>query len=108
MSVLRRHLSLAEGPRRLLAAGGIALVLLLAVLAANPELHRLIHSGADTGQEDNCAVVLFAHGVSAPFDTAMVAATPAIWLALVHSETVEIFLTSPRYQHQPERGPPVS
>jgi hypothetical protein len=108
MSVLRRRLSLAEGPRRLLAAGGIALVLLLAVLASHPELHRFLHSHTDAGHEDGCAVVLFAQGVSAPFDTAMVVATPAIWLALLHSETVEIFLTSPRYLHQPERGPPVN
>jgi hypothetical protein len=107
MSALRRHL-LAEGPRRLLAVGGIALVLLLGVLAASPELHRIIHSHDAPDHENGCAVALFTNGVSAPLDTAMVAATPAIWLALLHSDIVEIFLTSPRYLHQPERGPPVS
>ena len=98
----------ADAPRRLLAAGAIALVLLLSVLASNPELHRFIHGDTDTGHEDGCAVVLFAHGVSTPFDTAVLAATPAAWATLSRPETAEIFLTSPRYLHQPERGPPVS
>jgi hypothetical protein len=109
MSTLRRQLLQAEGPRRVLAAGGIALVLLLSVLMVNPELHELFHHHDRTShEEDGCAVVLFAHGVSAPFDTAMVAATPAEWLVLSRPEAVEIFLTSSRYLHQPERGPPVS
>lgn len=108
MSVLRRHWLLAEGPRRLLAASSIALVLLLSVLASNPELHRFIHGGVDDGHEDGCAVTLFAHGVSSPLDTAIVATTPAEWLALRRPEMAEIFLASPRYLHQPERGPPVS
>ena len=108
MSTLRRPWLLAETPRRLLAAGGIALVLLLSVLAVNPELHRFIHGDADAGHEDGCAVVLFAHGVSTPFDSAVLAVTPAQWIALSRPESVEIFLTSPRYLHQPERGPPVS
>ena len=108
MSAPRRPWLLTETPRRLLAAGSIALVLLLSVLASNPELHRLIHGDADAGHEDGCAVVLFANGVSAPFDTAVFAATPAELIALSRPETVEIFLTSPRYLHQPERGPPVS
>lgn len=108
MSTLRRLLLIAPAPRRLLAAGGIALVLLLSVLTANPELHRFIHGDGEAGHEDGCAVVLFAHGVSAPFDSAVLAATPAAWASLSRPETAEIFLTSPRYLHQPERGPPVS
>ena len=53
-------------------------------------------------------MVLFAHGVSAPFDTAVLAATPAAWTALSRPGSAEIFLTSPRYLHLPGRGPPVS
>lgn len=108
MSTLRRSLLLAEVPRRLLAAGSIALVLLLSVLASNPELHRFIHGDSEAGHEDGCAVVLFAHGVSAPLDTAVIATTPAEWVALSRPEIAEIFLASPRYLHLPERGPPVS
>ena len=93
MSTLRRHLLQAEAPRRLLAAAGIALVLLLSVLAANPELHRVLHADGDAAAEDGCAVVLFAHGVSAPFDSAVLAVTPADWSALNRPETAEIFLS---------------
>jgi hypothetical protein len=110
MSLLHRRRLFAETPRRLLAAGGIALVLLLSVLAVNPELHRWIHGAADADHdhEDGCAVVLFAHGVSAPFDSAVLVATPAEWIVLGRPAAVEIFLTSPRYLLRPERGPPVS
>ena len=108
MPTLRRHLLLAQAPRRLLAAGSIALVLLLSVLAANPELHRVFHFGTDPGAEDGCAVVLFTHGVSAPLDSAVLAATPALWRALDRPAVAEIFLASPRFLHPPERGPPVS
>ena len=108
MSALRHPWLLSESPRRLLAAGGVALVLLLSVLGSNPELHRFIHGAEDSGSEDGCPVVLFAHGVSAPFDTAVLAATPATWAAQSRPETAEIFLSSPRYLHPPERGPPVS
>jgi len=106
--ILRRHLLQAEVPRRLLAAGSITLVLLLSVLAANPELHRVFHFGTDPGVDEGCAVVLFTHGVSAPLDTAVLATTPALWRALARPEVAEIFLASPRFLHPPERGPPVS
>lgn len=107
MTVLRRPSLLAHAPRRLLAAGGIALVLLLSVLAANQALHRFIHGDAEAGHEDACAVILFAHGVSAPFDTAVLDAQPAEWDALRRPGAVEIFLASSRHQHPPGRGPPV-
>lgn len=110
MSHLRRPmLQAAGGSRRLIAAGGVALVLLLSVLAVSPELHERFHHHCDhDGNEDACAVVLYTHGVSAPFDTAVLAATPVEWHALGRATTAEIFLTSPRYLHLPGRGPPVS
>ena len=107
MPTLRRLLLQAEAPRRLLAAGSIALVLLLSLLAAHPELHRVFHFGTDAGMEDGCAVVLFSHGVSVALDTAVLAATPALWRTLERPEVAEIFLASPRFLHPPERGPPV-
>jgi hypothetical protein len=108
MSALRRSLLLAETPRRLLAAGGIALVLLLSVLAVSPELHHFFHGDHDDGHEDGCAVVLFAHGVSTTVDTAILASTPVERRELVRLPAAEILLTSSRYLHPPERGPPVS
>jgi hypothetical protein len=108
MSALRRPGLFSESPRRLLAAGGVALVLLLSVLGSNPELHRCIHGAENSGSEDGCAVVLFAHGLSAPFDTAVLAATPAEWSTFARPATAEVFVASPRYLHVPGRGPPLS
>lgn len=104
----RRCQLLSEETRRILAAGGIALVLLLSVLAANPELHQVFHSGANSSHDDGCAVVLFAQGVSAPFDSAVLAAVPAEWTVLIRAGISEIFVSSPRYLLLPGRGPPVS
>jgi hypothetical protein len=108
MSRLHKLWSPARPLRRLLAAGGIALVLLLSVLGSSPDLHRLVHGGADAGADDSCAVVLFGHGVSAPFDSATLTVTPVKWTALRPTESAEVFLASPRHLHPPERGPPVS
>jgi hypothetical protein len=74
MFSLSRPLSL---PSRLTVVLGIALVLLLNVLAASPELHAWLHGQEQTpehaghgharvGDADHeCAVTLFAHGVIA-------------------------------------------
>jgi hypothetical protein len=107
MSALRRHLLLTETARRLVAVGGIALVLLLSALTASPDLHRLVHDHHDAGTEDGCAVVQFAHGASVTPDTALVDATPLLWCEFARPDVSEIFLTSPRSLHPPERGPPV-
>jgi len=108
ISRVRRVLPPAEGIRHLIAAGGVALVLLLSLLAANPELHRAIHGDHEAGHADDCAVVLFAQGVTSPCDTAVLAATPAEWSAIVRPATAEVFVASPRYLHVPGRGPPLS
>jgi len=107
MSRVRPALPPAEGIRRLLAAGAVALVLLLALLAANPELHRAIHGDHEAGHTDDCAVVLFAQGVTSPCDTAVLAATPAEWSVIARPATAEVFVASPRYLHVPGRGPPL-
>jgi hypothetical protein len=107
MSFQRRHLLLTETTRRLVAVGGIALVLLLSALTASPELHRLVHGHQDAVTEDGCAVVQFAYGVSVTPDTALLDATPLPWREFARPEVAEIFLTSPRSLHPPERGPPV-
>ncbi|MCX6945526.1 MAG: hypothetical protein NT173_12355 [Opitutales bacterium] len=108
MSALRRPRLPAEIFRRCGAVGGIALVLLLSVLTASPELHHLLHGQADGATEEGCVVVQFAHGVSVTPDTALVAATPVRWLVPSRPEIIALCLTSPRYLHQPERGPPAS
>jgi hypothetical protein len=102
---------------RLTAVLGIALVLLLNVLAVSPELHAWVHdhsaadqTGADhdpVGSVDHvCAVTLFAHGVTPllflcllllarPLVSGPVALAPD-WLAVIR----------PRYWLVPSHAPP--
>lgn len=101
------HRHVADCLRRLSAAGGVALVLALAVFAASPELHGWLHPDGGTAGEDSCAVALFAAGVSLPLGAVPVVAPAAAWLPPAPAVAEEIFLAPPRYLRQPERGPPV-
>jgi len=86
MSAERRPSLFAEYLRRLFAAGGAALVLALAVFAASPELHHWLHADAGPASDDECAVTLFASGVSiAP--AAIPVPLPAMeWRVVSHRE----------------------
>ncbi len=90
---------------RVLAAGGIVLVLLLAVLAASPGLHAWLHG--DAGEADHeCAVTLFQHGADAA--VAVIAATAAAWIvvALVVLPPAAPDLRLRRYGLPPGNAPP--
>jgi hypothetical protein len=111
--------------RRLLAAGGAALVFALGLMAVDPSLHALAHahphdSGhagcphhhhadlpADDAKEHTCAVVLFAQGVALTAAAAAPEIRAVVWHKFFPVAVGEIFLTAPRYLLQPERGPPV-
>jgi hypothetical protein len=92
--------------RRILAGGCAALVIALAVFAASPHWHERLHPGQSVGDGDRCAVVLFAAGVSLP--VVLTAASPILvqWPERPVATPLEVFLSSPRYLRQPERGPP--
>lgn len=95
--------------RRALAAGCIFLVLALGVFAQNSLLHRQLHDATATAAaDDGCVIDLFAHGVS--LAVVLDAAPPAIteWQADRPAIAPEIFVDSPRYLLQPERGPPLA
>ena len=98
--------------RRLLALGAAALVLLLTVLAVSPQLHTAFHghsddSAAANAQDEGCVVTLFAAGVTTAPAPLVVVAPPTTHLRAEFSPHSEIFVTPPRYLHQPERGPPL-
>lgn len=101
-----RLTTLADLFRRVLAAGSAALVLALALLAASPELHERLHAAGGLVGDDHCAVVLFASGVSLATSAVTVLPPVSEWQAQPAVVAVEIFLSAPRYLHQPERGPP--
>jgi hypothetical protein len=97
--------TLAELARAVIAAGGAALVLALAVFAASPELHHELHAGAPTSEE-SCPVTLFANGVSLPLDPVAVVAPEALGDAQRVTPAHEVRLVASRYLLRPERGPP--
>ncbi len=102
--MLRRHADLF---RRFLATGAAALVFALGLLAASPALHEWVHGQvAAPVDDDGCAVVLFAGGVAMPLVAVAVAPPSSIWREFTRPVGREIFLASPRYLRQPERGPP--
>ncbi|MBL9203414.1 MAG: hypothetical protein JNL39_23100 [Opitutaceae bacterium] len=104
--------------RRLVAASGAALVLALSIFAASPQAHAWLHDAGHhghahhhdeaQGREDGCAVVLFAGGVALPVGPA--APLPPLSRSAIEPRrpAMEIFLVSPRYRFQPERGPPAN
>lgn len=92
--------------RQILAGASVALLLLLSVLAASPVLHRALHADADHDSHE-CAVVLFASGVTLALGVFAIAAPAVVWRVEPAAVLAELFLASPRYLRQPERGPPV-
>jgi hypothetical protein len=82
------------------------LVFVLCILAASPEAHHWLHHDSDEPGHE-CAVVVFAHGLTSVGDSV----TPeALFLFLVAVAVVQcrrLDLIAPRYALRPERGPPV-
>ena len=83
-------------------------MLLLLTLAASPDLHEKFHGAGNAGNEDNCAVTLFANGVSLASTATLVPLPVVAWSEKPASEVSEVFVATPRYLRQPEHGPPVS
>jgi hypothetical protein len=103
-----RRIGLSDFLRRGVAAGSAALIFALGLFAASPSLHQHLHDGADWATNDHCAVALFASGVS--LSVAVTAPLPPVneWREPRPERSVELYLDSPHYRFQPERGPPVA
>lgn len=101
----RRREFVAPWLCRLTAGLNVALVLALAVFAASPELHAKLHGGS-IGHDDHCPVALFAAGVTTPVGLQVALPAVAEFRVPRAFAAEEIFLSSPRYLRQPERGPP--
>jgi hypothetical protein len=103
----------ADRLRRIMAAGCAALVLALTVFAASPAAHTWLHCHNDDHAEhpsgtETCVVALFANGVVLELGRLGLIAPVEIVRAIAPTTAAEIFLVSPRYLRQPERGPPLS
>ena len=102
---------------RITAVFGVALVLLLGVLAASPELHAWVHGHEDVAQtagpghaplgetDHECAVTLFAGGVSLLlfFCLLLLARSPISGLAFRPDDW--LIVARPRYWLVPSHAP---
>lgn len=113
--------SLVGHVRRVLALGCAGLVLALTVFAASPAAHEWLHVDAKhsncghahkstpvTAETHDCAVVLFASGVSLPVGPVAVIPPLEAVQSVSPVTAAEVFLVSPRYLRRPERGPPAN
>lgn len=103
MPRLRR---LAEPLRRGVAAGCALLTLALVVLAVCPTLHAWLHHEKHLDNDDGCAVVLFAHGITPAAAVLAVLAVAPLLVAAGAPAPRAVFLPEPRFQLPPGRGPP--
>jgi hypothetical protein len=102
----RASRSRSDALHRLVAVGCAALVFALSVFAASPVAHDWLHDDGATPADDACAVVMFAGGVSLPVGPiALTPPTPLVG-SVSPVTAADVFLVSPRYLRQPERGPP--
>jgi hypothetical protein len=91
---------------RLVAAGCVALVLALTVLAASPSLHAWLHGEKQLDADDDCAVVLFAQGVTPVLAAALAIVIALRLLAEEPPAPRRLLLEAPRFQSPPGCGPP--
>jgi hypothetical protein len=103
---MRRRATTADFLRRLVAGSMAVLVFALTLLAVSPVAHDLLHAQDSPNADDRCAVVLFAGGVDQPLGPIEVPLPPLAWAITAPESAEQIFLSSPRYLRQPERGPP--
>jgi len=89
-----------------LATSCAALVFVLGLFAASPSLHAHLHGSVALGDDHQCAIAVFASGFSVPLEVAMVVPPAAHVLQWCAPGVTEIYLGSPRFLLQPERGPP--
>ena len=104
---------------RLTAVLGVALVLILSVLAANPKLHAWVHGPETTanraapghepvGDTDHaCAVTLFAGGVESLLDFFLLMLVRPLAHSIVLRASDWLVAAQPRYWHVPSHAPPL-
>ena len=101
---------------RLTALLGVAVVVLLNVLAASPAWHARLHdreqasAHADhnpVGDSDHaCAVTIFSHGATAPLAFALLARGWTLVRVVAWPARDRIFAVRHRYWHVPAQAPP--
>jgi hypothetical protein len=101
-----RQTSLVAFVRGGIATSCAALVFVLGLFAASPSLHAHLHGAVALGDDHQCAIAVFANGVSVPVGFEMAPPPAAHVVQWCTPGVTEIYLGSPRFLLQPERGPP--
>ena len=107
----QRIASLSATPslfRRATALLAIAVMLTLTVASGSPVVHDCLHADSSHETDHQCAVVLFAAGVTLVPGAAELIRADTTGRSPHVAAFEEVFFVSPRYLRQPERGPPVS
>ncbi|MGD1030909.1 MAG: hypothetical protein ABSA05_07170 [Opitutaceae bacterium] len=105
---MTRRRSAPDPFSRLVAAGCIALVLALTVLAASPPLHAWLHGEKALDADDDCAIVLFAQGVTPVLAAALAMVIALRAMAEDLPAPLRLHLEAPRFELPPGCGPPQS
>jgi hypothetical protein len=94
--------------RRITAVVALAMMLTLTAASGSPVVHDWLHSHSSDDTNHQCAVVLFSTGLTLALDAIEI--TPREWASERQPVATfqRIWLISPRYLRQPERGPPIS
>jgi hypothetical protein len=93
---------------RLVAAGCVALVLALTVLAVCPSLHAWLHGEKQLDPNDDCAVVLFAQGLTPALAAIVALVVARRVLGDRLPEPSRLFLAARPFEFPPGCGPPAS
>ena len=94
--------------RRLVAIGSVALVLMMGASVVLPALHHWLHGDAGEETSDQCAVEMFGMGITTASSSLALERQTITWPAPVQPAQEALFLATPRFLRQPERGPPLS
>jgi hypothetical protein len=86
----------------------VVMMLTLTLASSSRPVHDWLHGDSSHETDHHCAVELFASGVTLAFGALPLSAPNAVGRAQPASGFQEVFLVSPRYLRQPERGPPIS
>ena len=90
---------------RLVAFGGVALVLALGVFSASPRLHEWLHPDADQPGHV-CAITLFQHGLVQTATAVILLEAAVRWIARLDVLPAGPDLIARRFRLCPGRAPP--
>ncbi|MDF9831854.1 hypothetical protein M2103_000058 [Ereboglobus sp. PH5-5] len=91
--------------RRLFASGLCALVLAVGMLAASPQLHKMLHNDADQ-PDHTCVITDFAQGATLTAALDVPPANVIVWREVFFTAPEAPLFGIPKHTHPLQCGPP--